>query len=173
VTAPPWESVVQLDFTHDCDGFVTGLQSVDAWFPEKAIAEQISGRMATFVCLTANGEVVAFFSVKHNVVKLDGASNTMRATADIDGMASGLLLAKMGVRRDLQGAGLGKLLVRHVMVHAAEQHRAAPFRLLVVDAENEALLPFYSSFGFRQLTNDLRLVMKMSAVNRIVAELEE
>lgn len=119
--------------------------------------------------------VVAFFSLKHIIVNLEGASRKMRDTADAEsgGATTGLLLAQMGVRSEAQGSGVGKRVVHHAMKVAATLHMQAAFRLMVVDAENAGLMGYYQQFGFTPLANDLRMVMKMSAVNRIVDELSQ
>lgn len=77
----------------------------------------------------------------------------------------------MGVRTDLLGNGIGRCVVDQVLRVATDLHTHSTFRLLVVDAENPELVPYYEKYGFRPLTNDLRMVMKMSAVRKIVTGL--
>jgi predicted N-acetyltransferase YhbS len=163
-----WSHVALLDSHHDISTFSTGLASVDQWFANNALPEQAAGRVRTHVCLSEANEIVAFFSLKHIIVTVEGASSILRQTAETAGATTGLLLAQMGVRTDLQGAGVGKQVIRQVMTVAANLHAQAPFRLLVVDAEHEGLVSYYRRLGFRRLTNDPRLVMKMSAVHKIL-----
>jgi len=173
VTAAPWSSITLLDSSHDVLGFKTGLDSVDGWFCEKALNEQAAGRVSTHVCLSDQTEIMAFYALKHIIVNLEGSSRRLRDTAEsgADGATTGLLLAQMGVRADLQGAGVGKCVVKQVLQVAADLHNQSAFRLLVVDAENPKLLPYYEKYGFTPLANDLRMVMKMSAVHEIVGGL--
>ncbi|OQQ21539.1 hypothetical protein A4U94_14490 [Prescottella equi] len=153
--------------------FKTGLESVDDWFCNKALHAQKAGQARTHVCLSVETEIVAFFALKNIIVNLEGSTKTMQRIAefkveDAAGATTGLLIAQMGVRSGLQGAGMGKGVVRHVMKVASELHKQSTFHLLVVDAENTDLIPYYGKFGFRQLKNDLRMVMKMSAVHKVV-----
>lgn len=172
MTAIPWSQVEALCGSHDISTFTTGLPSVDDWFESKALPEQNAGRVRTHLCLSPDGDIVAFYALKLIVVNVEGGSRKIRDTAEAGGSATGLLLAQMGVREDLHGRGAGSNVVRQVMKEASEQHHRASFRLLVVDAENPTLVPYYERFGFSQLAGDLRMVMKMSAVNKIVAQLQ-
>lgn len=162
-----------LNDSHNTSVFASGLVSVDRWFCTSALAEQKAGRVRTHVLVSSEAEIVAFFSLKHIIVNLEGASRRMRDTADGEpgGATTGLLLAQMGVRLEFQGGGIGRRVVGYAMKVAAALHLQAAFRLMVVDAENAGLVAYYQQFGFAQLANDLRMVMKMSAVNRVVAEL--
>lgn len=166
-----WVGIVAFDASHDCTAFSTGLASVDAWFPAKALPEQLAGRMVTHVCLDEDGGVVAFYSVKHIIVSLDGTSRRIQETEETGGMTTGLLIAQMGVRSDLQDNGMGTRVLHSAMKHSVTLHMGAPFKLLVVDAENPSLVSFYEHRGFAPLSNDLRMVMKMSAVRKVVAQL--
>lgn len=166
---PAWSNVERLDASHDASQFRCGLESVDEWFWTQAL-DQLA-RVSTHVCLSAERDVLAFYSFRHIIVSLDGASNTMRRGAEVDGSSTGLLLAQMGVHVDHQGNGMGKALLRQAMRVAADLHDQAPFRLLVLDAENEGLVDFYQRVGFKPLAGDLRLVMKMSAVHRLLSGL--
>lgn len=138
------------------------------WVQTKAHSERESGRVGTHVCLAHNGDVLAFYAVKHIIVSLTGASRKMRDTAEADGVTTGLLLAQMGIREDHQGSGAGKLLMRHVLREAARLHADAPFKLLVVDAADVSLTSFYEGFGFAPLKGSYRMAIKMSAVRRAV-----
>jgi len=149
--------------------FTTGLLSVDKWFGANALDEQNAGRVRTHLCVSDNGDIVAFFALKHIIVSLEGTSSRLRQSGDANGQATGLLLAQMGVRSNLQGNGAGKQVVQQVFVVAATVLAQASFQLLVVDAESERLVPYYEQFGFRRLPNDRRLVMKMSAVHKLVS----
>lgn len=168
MTPAAWSSIATLDDTHDVSTFTTGVVSVDQWFQGKALDEQLAGRVRSHVCLGENLDIVAFFALKHIIVNVEGASSALRRSAEAGGAATGLLLAQMGVREDLRGVGIGKRVVRQVMMPAAALHAQASFRLLVVDAENESLVPYYMRYGFKPLANDVRLIMKMSAVHKIV-----
>ena len=176
MTGSHWASVELLSNTHDVSAFETGLRSVDEWFCKKALSAQKAGQISTHLCLSAESAVVAFYALKMIIVNLEGSSSKLRATAEFEvedaaGATTGLLLAQMGVWSRLQGGGVGKAVVLHVMRVASELHKQSAFRLLVVDAENSGLIPYYEQYGFRLLANELRMVMKMSAVHAIVKEM--
>lgn len=157
--------VVEIDSSAD---FVTGLNSVDEWFTNNARDEHVAGRVRTHCCLSDEHGLVAFFALRMITLTLTGASSSMQRLADSDGSAAALLLAQMGVRVDLQRNGYGKHALLEALRAAAEIHHQAGFRVLVVDAENDDLITFYEKFGFRRVSSDRRMIMKMSAVHKLL-----
>ena len=173
MTVATWSSVALLDDTHDISAFTTGLDTVDNWFHTHAQKRQSEGRIATHLCLSGEGQIIAFYSLKHILVNLTGESSKLRKTAEANtssaddpGWSTALLLALMGVRADLHGQGVGKHVVTHILQEAANLHRKSPFSLLIVDAENPKLVPFYEKYTFKLLNRDRRLGVKMSLVRR-------
>lgn len=69
----------------------------------------------------------------------------------------------MGLATGLQGRKHGKRLCLQALDKISQVAATAGVRLLVVDALNNALVPFYESVGFRSLdAQPTRLVMKTS-----------
>lgn len=168
-----WSSVVPIVDAEGTATFKTGLESVDGWFQGSAHEEHEAGRVRTHCCLTDEHGLSAFFALKMITVTFEGASKSAsKKYSETDGSSTALLLAQMGVRTDLQNKGFGTDTVWKALVTAAELHKQASFKIVVVDAENDKLVPFYTRFGFRQLLGDRRLIMKMSAVHRILEDRE-
>jgi predicted N-acetyltransferase YhbS len=168
----PWQRVELLDGSHDLSSFCCGLDSVDSWFQDKALTANESAQIRTHVCLDDGNQLVAFFALRHVIVNISTESKTTQRLADAaEGQATGILLAQMGVNRAHQGQGTGRQVVTLAMDSALRAHREAAFRLFVVDAENDSLVPYYSNFGFKALSDGRRLIMKMSAVEKIVSAL--
>lgn len=167
-----WSQIDIHDETHRIDDFRCGLESVDEWFQQNSLAQTTAGRINTHLCLDDSGSVIAFYALKHVIVDVSGGSNSTRRLADgPGGQATGILLAQMGVNESQQLSGVGKEVVKAAMRTAVLANQQAAFRLFVVDAENESLVPYYEKFQFKRLDDSFRLVMKMSAVKAIVDNL--
>jgi GNAT superfamily N-acetyltransferase len=61
-----------------------------------------------------------------------------------------LRLARLGVDRRVQGHGIGKALLRHVLSFAVDQRDSIGCLGVVTDAKPEAV-PFYETLGFEHL----------------------
>lgn len=153
---------------HRIEELYCGRDSVDTWIREKARAAESSGNMRTHVCLDGRDDIVGFVALRTMVVDMSGASNSLLKNAGaVDGYATGVLLAQMGVNENRQKQGLGTIIVHEAMRLTCEAHDRSVFPYMIVDAADEELTSFYGRFGFRQLSSDLRMIMRMSAVRKV------
>ncbi|MGW9020194.1 GNAT family N-acetyltransferase [Leucobacter chromiiresistens] len=157
-----WDETEELRESAQAQSFRCGLASVDSWLQEKAISARPNVRTTIFK--RANEVPVGFYAARTIVVNVEGATSAVRQGSDRDSLHIGFLLAQMGVREDLQGTGIGSLILREAMSSAARSYSEAPFGLFVVDAENENLISYYEKFGLKPLRNDLRLVAPMRKI---------
>lgn len=73
---------------------------------------------------------------------LDESSETMSAIP-------ALKIARLAVRQDLQGTGVGSFIMKLILSHALNGDKMSSSRLLVVDADNnERTIRFYEREGF-------------------------
>lgn len=112
------------------------------------------------------------FALKHIVVNLQDESKSRQRDADASGMATGLLLAQMGVHEGHQGNGAGKRLLEEVFRVATRVHEEASYSFVVTDAATERLVSFYEKRGFTRIGNERRLIMKASTARGIVERLK-
>lgn len=150
---------------HDISSFQCGEQTVDEWFSEKAL--RTLHLISTHLCFDGAGGLVGFFALRTVIVPVEGMSSKMRS-GNSDGFSTGILLCQMGVSVEKQGEGLGKRLLGLAMRFAAESHQRSSVNLFVVDAASEELVKFYEKAGLVRIPNQLRLVMKMTAVAKLV-----
>jgi GNAT superfamily N-acetyltransferase len=78
------------------------------------------------------------------------------------------LIGKLALHLDLQGQGLGKLLLMDALSRIIKVSRQGPaIRAIVVDAANPLANHLYSSMGFRQVdATPGRMVVRASAVEQ-------
>ncbi|MEJ7705944.1 MAG: hypothetical protein WKF82_00955 [Nocardioidaceae bacterium] len=84
----------------------------------------------------------------------------------------GFLLAKMALDRSLQGdkeAMWGAQLIVAALRRIVEAANVSGGRVIVVDTDNEGLLPFYSSHSFLPTKgHPLRLYMKVATARTLI-----
>lgn len=161
----PWARVEPRNNTTQIDSFSSGEPIIDDWFHQKSAQEHTNKRVITHVCVDDIGQMVGFFSHTAVVCKFDEESNSLRKTycSRDEFEAPAILLAKMGLATRLQGQKHGRRLCLQALGKISQIAAEAGVRLLVVDALNDALVPFYRSVGFRSLNaQPTRLVMKAS-----------
>ncbi|MBP3883873.1 MAG: GNAT family N-acetyltransferase [Olsenella sp.] len=169
-----WGSIVSLDAI-DQDAlcaFRCGVDDLDRWLRESARADDARGRCRTHVCVEPSGAPFAFFTLSATSIRSSDVSRGCRG--GMSGLIPATLLGKMGVRTDVQGNGCGTRVLRHAMRYALRSSRLVSSRLLVVDALNDDLVPWYESRGFVRLPEyDSRLVCKQSTLSAICEGLGE
>ena len=154
---------------HQCQSFDCGNPVLNEWLKRYALANQRSGGARTFV-IHAELQVKAYYSLASgNVLKREGPKR----------LGSGLgnypipiiLLARLAVDLSLQRLGVGRALLRDVMLRVIRISEDVGVRALVVDAINEDARNYYIKNGFvafpedrmrlMQLTKDLQAIVNM------------
>jgi ribosomal protein S18 acetylase RimI-like enzyme len=80
-------------------------------------------------------------------------------------------LGFLGVDLSMQGKGIGRLLLRDAMGQTVLAGEYGGIAFLVLDAIDEAAVPFYRQFGFTALPSQpLRLVLPASVIRQAVAQ---
>ncbi|MCF7552589.1 GNAT family N-acetyltransferase [Pseudonocardia sp. WMMC193] len=113
--------------------------------------------MSTHVCVDANGAVVAFFALRTVIANVSAAPSRLRRTGNAEGLAPAILLAQMGVAEQYQGQGHGARLFFRAVEEALVAHTAVRMPLLVLDAADEGLVPFYEKLAMKRIPNTMRL----------------
>lgn len=155
--------MVPLGNEHDLECFRSGRDSVDTWLREKA--RGASDLIATHLCLDDAGVVCSFFALQSTIVDTGDFPGRLRRGANAEGRSTAVLLAQMGLRESLHRQGYGRALFARAAQEAAVCARVCRVPLLVLDAADEQLVPFYESFGMRRLPNSFRLVASLAKIS--------
>lgn len=117
----------------------------------------------TFLLLDG-GDLLGYFSLTMGSVRrFEAPPRLVRGLHEYPvGM---VLLARLAVRRDRQGRGLGGLLLSEALRKAVIAGEAAAARLVVVDALDERAAQFYARHGFLAVPqHPLRLYRRMKDI---------
>ena len=121
----------------------------------------LSNSAKTFV-LIHDDSVIAFYSL--TVGEIVNAEASARLKAGMSNLSIPvLLLARMAVRKDYQGQGLGKGLLRDAILRTFAISQNAGVRALTTHPVDDSARQFYLQFGFSEnphRPNELYLLLK-------------
>jgi len=148
--------IEKLTRQHVLDGFDCGHEALNRFLLRFAWPNQQANASQTYVGLDDNA-VIGFYTLVVGEVAYDGAPQRLTK-----GLARHpvpiMLLARMGVRADLQGRGIGAGLVKDAMLRTIAAADIAGIRAFVVHAKDDAARAFYAHLGFVPFT-DLPLTL--------------
>lgn len=130
---------------HDCEAFDSGAEELDDWLRRTAPFAAAAGTAATWV-LARGPRVVGHYALAMGSVEHQGAPSRLRR-GQPDPVPV-LLLARLALHRDEQGAGLGADLLRDALIRSVAGARQYGARAVIVDAIDDRAAAFYERHGF-------------------------
>lgn len=162
----PYRRPEALGKQHRLDGFQCGEPALDEWLKRYAREAQASGSARVHVAtLEDRHTVVGYYALAAAQVAPDDA--TVRA---LEGQrraraVPAILLARLAVDREHQGAGLGRSLLQDVLLRCVEAAEAIGARVLLIHAKHDAAKAWYMRCGFEESPTDpLHLLMLLKDV---------
>lgn len=139
--------------------FDSGETSLDTWLKEQAGQHDRRNGVRTFLGADeAEVRIAGYYSTV-----------TYELTPEVAGESLGrvprypvpaILLARLAVDTDYQGAGVGKLMLFDALQRLERTSHDIGFELVVVDALHEQAACFYLKYGFRRFADhDLKLYL--------------
>ena len=152
---------------YDRAGFTSGLESVDRYLRETARGHLQKGVSVTRVLVAADAlppkAVLGFFTLSSIMVEAREWPDVPKGLPKQDIPA--VLLGRLAVARSAHQKGLGSMLIATARQIARESILRTGGLGLVVDAADEAVIGFYSRFGFRQVTpGSLRMFLPAASL---------
>lgn len=148
--------VEKLTRHHALEGFDCGHEALNRFLLRFAWPNQQANASQSYVALDAEN-VVGFYTLVVGEVAFQGAPGRLTK-----GLARHpvpiMLLARMGVRADFQGRGVGAGLIKDAMLRTIAAADIAGIRAFVVHAKDDSARTFYAHLGFESLT-DLPLTL--------------
>lgn len=147
---------------HDVSEFTCGVDSLDVWLKEHAGTSAARRTARTWVWANSRGVVVGYYALAAHKVQREHVPSRIGRGGPIEIPA--VLLARLALSRDLQGAGYGAVLVADALERIVTATKVVAARVVVVDAREETVAQFYERLGFRRIPGSLRLVQKIADV---------
>lgn len=148
---------------HRLDDFQCGEPALDDWLKRHALGAQSSGSARVFVTTLEDGEtVVGYYALAAaQVAAEDAAARALKGQPRARPIPA-ILLARLAVDREHQGAGLGRSLLQDVLLRCVEAADAIGARVLLVHAKHGAAKSWYRHYSFEESPTDpLHLMMLM------------
>lgn len=128
--------------------FTCGNKDLDNYFKKYALINDQNGYGKTFV-LEDKNEIIGFFTLCSSSIKWEEfpiKNSNLYPRYPIPCIR----LARLGVRKDKQGRGYGKELLKQAFLRILNASSTIGVRLVVVDAK-ESSKTFYEKYGFMKL----------------------
>ncbi|MFA7578901.1 GNAT family N-acetyltransferase [Castellaniella sp.] len=161
---------------HDRNGFDCGVEALNVWLKQMALQHQSRGISRSFVAVPADAlaaqscvqsgytvqadSILGFYALTSAFVLTENlpANQARRYPRQIPVTR----LARLATRADMQGQGLGSLLLADAVNRARSAAQAVDSAGLFVDAKNEAAARFYQHYGFTPSTDQpLKLFLSL------------
>jgi GNAT superfamily N-acetyltransferase len=136
---------------HELADFSSGVPPLDDWLRRHALYNEIEGGSRTYV--TAAGlRVAGYYSLAAGSLRKELASGRVRR--NMPEPVPVVLLGRLAVDRQWQGAGLGAFLLRDAVLRMAQAARTIGVRAMLVHAISDTAKAFYEHNGFHASSVD-------------------
>lgn len=154
---------------HDRKGFSCGEPSLDEYLARQA-GQDVRRDLASLFCMVDGGtpEIVGYYTLSASSLRVDDLPEDLTRRLPHYPEVPAVLLGRLAIRTDRQGAALGEAL----LFDAMERSLAGPVAAwcLVVDALDERTATWYARYGLRPLPGQpLRLVIPASTIRRLIS----
>jgi GNAT superfamily N-acetyltransferase len=150
--------------------FDSGEPELDAWLKEQAGQQDRRDGARTLLGLDeARTRVAGYYTTVTYELRPDDVGTSLWKLRRYPVPA--VLLARLAVDREYQGAGVGRLLLFDALSRFERASHDIGFELVVVDALHEDAACFYLKHGFRRfLDHELKLFVTVGDLRRTFAE---
>lgn len=151
---------------HDRNGFNCGDEAVDRFLQQKAKQDQDLDLGRSCVLVDPEKDAAGILGY-HSLTMLQVPQNQIPHDRPI--IKRGIpviLLGQVGVDIKCQRKGYGDLLLSDAQGRVLEISNIVGIRALVLDARSRSLVEWYSSYGFLQLADSMRMVKRIEAIRQ-------
>jgi GNAT superfamily N-acetyltransferase len=145
-----------LTSAHDVSGFDCGVPELNDWLKRRALQNEASRASRTFV-VVSEGQVAGYYALAAGAIAQ--AAATGRVRRNMPEPIPMMVLARLAIRRELQGKGLGAALLRDAMLRTLQASEIAGIRAVLLHAVSEDARRFYARYGFAESPVDPMVMM--------------
>lgn len=155
----------------ELDDFACGEPALDRWLKKHARAANASESARVFVVTTDDeiATVAGYYALAAALVEPADATERAKKGQPSRRPVPAVLLARLAVDEQHQGAGLGRSLLQDVLLRCVEAADAIGVRVLLVHAKHEQAKAWYEQHGFAESPTDpLHRMLLMQDVRAFV-----
>ena len=151
VTAP-----APITADHDLSGFACGVESLDKWLKDRALANHSAGASRTYV-VCEGAHVKAYYALASGgLATTDATGRFRRNMPDPIPVA---ILGRLAVDRTLRGQGFGRALFRDAALRVLMAADVIGIRGMIVHAISDEAVAFYRALGLAASASAPRTMM--------------
>jgi predicted N-acetyltransferase YhbS len=139
--------VEKLTAKHQVDKFRCGESSLDHFLRKHALKNQLAESSQTYV-VHRERVVLGYATLVFGSVSLSDAPPTIAKAMPPSFPVPVMILARWAVDKGEQGRGIGKGLLKEVLLKTLAAAEIAGLRAIFVDAINDRMMSFYKDIGF-------------------------
>jgi GNAT superfamily N-acetyltransferase len=151
---------------HDRSGIQCGVESLDVYLKTQASQDMRRKANAVFVLVPREtpNRIAGYFTLCAYGLAPGTIPQAARKHIPRYPMVSATLLGRLAVAAELQGQGLGAILLAKALANAFGSANQVGSSAVVVDAIDERAARFYAAHGFIQLPESMRLILPMRTI---------
>jgi GNAT superfamily N-acetyltransferase len=151
---------------HDREGFTCGVESLDSYLKTLASQDMRRKANAVFVLLLADSpsRIAGYFTLCAHSLSPGAVPAAAQKHIPRYPAVSATLIGRLAIRKDVQGMGLGSLLLAKALLKAYENASVVGSSMVVVDAIDDTAVRFYQAHGFIKLPESMRLILPMRTI---------
>lgn len=156
---------------HDRQSFDCGVESLSQYLKTQASQDMRRKANAVFVLVAENhpASICGYFTLCSFGLEPGIIPDAAKKHLPRYPVVSATLLGWLAVRQDLQGRGLGAILLTEALRKAYRNADVIGSSMVVVDAIDEKAARFYAAHGFLRLPESMRLILPMKTVAGLLA----
>ena len=159
----PLYRIELLSRQHDKESFRCGVESLDLYLRTQASQDMRRKANAVFVLLAEEDphKIAGYFTLCAYGLAPGVIPEMARKHIPKYPVVSATLIGRLAISLELQGKGLGAMLLARALTKAYENSAVVGSCMVVVDAIDESAVHFYQSHGFIKLPESMRLILPM------------
>jgi GNAT superfamily N-acetyltransferase len=153
---------------HPRKSFFCGQPEVDVWLKTKALQHQEKHLSVTKMLIDGSGMIAGYYTVATGQIDFGDLPDEVTRKLPRR-MLPVALLAWLGVARECQGEGLGRLLLAQALRDCYEAGQTLAFMAVILDCVDDAAKAFYRQFDFAELPgHPYRLFLPFRLLEKMV-----
>lgn len=153
--------------------FHCGNEQLDRFLHETAHQAFVKNVAVTYVAVDdANpSRILGYYTLSSHAIVAHDIPESERKRRNLprhSSLVPSTILGRLGIARDVQGKGLGSLLLMDALARSYAASFSVASLAVVVDAIEEGVVPFYTQYGFRRFSETSRkLYVMMDTIAKI------
>ena len=164
-----WLPPAPITLNHEFSSFNSGEDSLDEWLKKRALKNQSTGALRTFVLSDEAGKVTGYYCLSVGAIGHEIAPKKLRR--NMPELLPILLLGRLAIDKSYHNMGFGSALLRDALIRSTSvASNTGVFALLVHALSNQAK-QFYLSRGLVESPlQPMTLIMTVETVRLILSE---